>query len=79
MWADRDMEEHSIYDHKPRENGLNSLYSQPHLNNYSNHHLGHVPIYSGQSNGGNGVIIGGGRILSPMHNGSESHYRCQQF
>jgi hypothetical protein len=30
-------------------------------------------IYSGHPNGGHGM--NGGRIVSPMHNGSESHYR----
>ena len=76
MWADRDMEEHSVFDHKPIENGLNALYAQPHININSHHqqHMSHVPIYAGQTNGGNGVIISGGRILSPVHNGGEGHY-----
>lgn len=74
MWADRDLEEHSVFDHKQRENGINALYAQPHMNS---HHMSHVPIYAGQTNGGNGVIISGnGRILSPVHNGSngDGHY-----
>ena len=74
MWAtDRDLEEHSVFDHKSRENGLNAIYSQPHLNG---HHTHHIPIYSGvggHHNGGNGIIVSS-RIMSPLHNGSESHY-----
>ena len=61
MWADRDMDEHSVFDHKPRENGIN------HHPQYHHHHVpmtgGDNRIYSGLPIGGNGAP--GGRIISP--------------
>jgi hypothetical protein len=110
MWADRDMEEHSVFDHKPRENGIHSQYALPHLQ----HNIGDRIYSSGghpndiypngghpndiypngghpndiYPNGGhpndiypNGIhpmeeriYPNGGRIVSPLRNGSESHY-----
>ena len=61
MWADRDMDEHSVFDHKPRENGIS------HHPQYHHHHVpmtgGDNRIYSGLPVGGNGAP--GGRIISP--------------
>ena len=57
MWDDRDMDEHTVFDHKPRENGIIQ---------YHNHHLPmgiNERIYTGLPMGGNGVP--GGRITSP--------------
>jgi hypothetical protein len=54
------MEEHSVFDHKPRENGIHSQYALPHLQ----HNIGDR-IYS---SGGhpNDIYPNGGKILIEM-------------
>lgn len=75
MWADRDIDEHSVFDHKPRENGNGNAIGIGVGIHTQFHHHPLDRIYSTHL-GGNGHP--GTRIITPpngLNGNHESHYR----